>query len=90
MRFLIQNKNSIFFKYYGGLGNFIFFYSLLFSYTAHAFESDLYGSLRLQGEYVMPDNESENFNNYTALRDAYSRIGLKLVHSLTDKCFCAF
>ncbi len=49
-----------------------------------ALETELYGSLRLQAEYVEPDNLSNNFNDYTGLRDAYSRLGLKLSQELSD------
>lgn len=50
-----------------------------------SFELDPYASLRLQLEYVEPDNSPNKFNNYIALRDAYSRIGLKLSHSFTNE-----
>lgn len=52
--------------------------------SADALEPEIYGSLRLQAEYVEPDNNPGNFNDYTGLRDAYSRVGLKLNHNLSD------
>jgi predicted porin len=38
---------------------------------------DIYGSLRLAAEAVSPDKNPGNFDNYTAIRDAYSRFGIK-------------
>ncbi len=56
----------------------------------YAFEPGLYGSLRLQGEYVEPDNKPNNFDSYVAPRDAYSRIGLKIAHSFTSEWSALF
>ena len=51
----------------------------------YAIETKPYASLRLQAEYVEPDNKPDNFNDYAALRDAYSRIGLKLSHPFNNE-----
>lgn len=51
---------------------------------AAAIEADFYGSLRLGVEAVDPDNDPGSFDGYTALRDAYSRVGLKLSEKLGD------
>jgi hypothetical protein len=61
------------------------YFALFLALPAYAFEPELYGSLRLQVEYVEPDNESDNFNSYVAPRDAFSRVGLKIVHSFTNE-----
>lgn len=53
-----------------------------FPVAATAVEADFYGSLRLHGEYVDADNRPDNFNDYAGLRDAYSRVGLKLSQQL--------
>jgi len=45
------------------------------SYAAENFNYQFYGSARLQGEAVRPENR-EAFGSYTALRDAYSRLGV--------------
>ncbi len=58
--------------------------TLLLTPAAFAFETDFYGSLRIQAEYVDPDNEPDNFDNYIALRDAFTRVGLKISHSFTS------
>lgn len=55
---------------------------LAFSPAASALEADLYGSLRLGVEAVDPDNGAGSFDDYVGLRDAYSRVGLKLSQSL--------
>ncbi|MFP4155301.1 MAG: porin [Halothiobacillaceae bacterium] len=47
---------------------------------AGGFEADFYGSLRLQGEYVDPGDQSV-LGDYFGLRDAYSRIGGRLSYS---------
>ena len=52
--------------------------------TANALESEFYGSIRIQAEHVNPDNAPDNFNDYSGLRDAYSRVGLKLTQPLND------
>jgi predicted porin len=54
----------------------------LWSVSASAAEFDFYGSLRIQGEAVNPDVEA--IDDYTGLRDAYSRIGFKASQQLTD------
>lgn len=61
----------------------VLYVALFLALPADAFEINLYGSLRLQAEYVEPDNKPDNFDNYAALRDAYSRVGLKVSHSFT-------
>jgi len=61
----------------------VLYFALFLTFPADAFETDLYGSLRMQAEYVEPDNEPDNFDDYASLRDAYSRIGLKVSHSFT-------
>jgi len=47
-----------------------------------------YGSLRVQGEYVRPDNQ-DALNDYWGVRDAYSRIGTKIDYSLNSVTFFA-
>ena len=44
---------------------------------------DFYGSLRVHGESVSPDDKGV-MDSYTGWRDAYSRIGFKASHGLTD------
>ncbi len=44
----------------------------------NSFDTSVYGSLRLGVEAVNPDNEPGNFDSYVGLRDAYSRVGVKL------------
>ncbi|MFP4251315.1 MAG: porin [Guyparkeria sp.] len=43
---------------------------------ASAFDFDFYGSIRMQGEYVDPDDSSVE-DDYFGFRDAYSRLGAK-------------
>lgn len=45
-----------------------------------AVEYQFYASLRTQIEAVVPDNETPLVEDYVGLRDAYSRLGLKLSH----------
>ena len=52
--------------------------------SAFAVDASLYGSLRLGVEAVEPDNEAGNFGSYTDLRDAYSRVGVKVSESFAD------
>lgn len=52
--------------------------------SAFAIEADFYGSLRLGVEAVDPDNGPGGFGSYVGLRDAYSRVGLKLSQSFSD------
>lgn len=54
------------------------------SHAVMAVEADVYGSLRVGVEAVDPDNAAGNFGSYGALRDAYSRVGMKLSHSFND------
>ncbi len=53
-------------------------------FDAQAVEIEGYGSLRLGAEYVDPDNAPGGFDSYTALRDAYSRVGVKATHNLNE------
>lgn len=50
--------------------------------NGYAVELDLYGSIRTQIESVSPDTAADN--DYTGARDAYSRIGAKLNHTLEN------
>ena len=52
-------------------------------------EVDLYGSLRLGFESVNPDSESQ-FGDYTAFRDAYSRVGGSVTTKLSDTITASF
>lgn len=45
---------------------------------------DFYGSLRTQLEAVTPDRR-DRLNSYTALRDAYSRLGVKVEYPLSAR-----
>ena len=45
-------------------------------------QAEFYGSLRMQTEFVDADNQSGNFDDYTGIRDAFSRAGIKLTHNL--------
>ncbi|MEO5343716.1 MAG: porin [Gammaproteobacteria bacterium SHHR-1] len=54
------------------------------SFPAQALEVEGYGSLRIGVEFVDPDNQPGNFDSYTALRDAYSRVGVKATHKLNQ------
>lgn len=49
----------------------------------HALDFDFYSSVRVQVEAVEPDDQA-TLDNYTGLRDAYSRIGFKADHALSD------
>lgn len=51
--------------------------------TGSTAELDLYGSLRTQIESVSPDTATNN--DYTGVRDAYSRIGAKLNHTFANE-----
>ncbi|PCH64504.1 MAG: porin [Gammaproteobacteria bacterium] len=68
----------------------VLYFALFLALPADAFETDIYGSLRLQAEYVEPDNEPGNFDDYAALRDAYTRVGLKVSHSFTPDWLALF
>lgn len=57
---------------------------LVCSQSVTALEATPYGSLRLGAEYVDPDNNPGNFDSYAGLRDAYSRVGVKVSHALND------
>ncbi|MFO8003702.1 porin [Thioalkalivibrio sp.] len=57
--------------------------------AADPIEFDFYGSIRTHGEYVRPDNRNEGtdppgVDSYTALRDAYSRLGVRANYGLTE------
>lgn len=57
--------------------------------VADGIDFDFYGSIRTHGEYVRPDNRDESttppgVDSYTALRDAYSRLGVRANYVLTD------
>jgi len=55
--------------------------------AADPIDFDFYGSIRTHGEHVRPDNRDEGaggLGSYTALRDAYSRLGVRANYSLTD------
>ena len=54
------------------------------SYPVLAMDIDYYGSLRLQAEYVQPDNLPGNFGDYLGLRDAFSIVGVTLTQSISD------
>lgn len=43
-----------------------------------------YGSIRTQIEYVDPDNVDGNFDRYLGVRDAYSRIGVKIEETVVE------
>ena len=48
-----------------------------------AAEYRFYAGLRTQVEAVVPDNETPVVDDYIGLRDAYSRIGLKVSHAFS-------
>lgn len=50
--------------------------------TGQAVELNLYGSLRTQIESVAPDTATDQ--DYTGVRDAYSRVGAQLTHTLEN------
>ena len=50
---------------------------------ALAIEYDFYGSLRVHAESVHPD-DTDALDSYNSWRDAYSRIGFKASHGLTE------
>lgn len=52
---------------------------MFFGGSANAFDLTFYGSLRIHGESVSPDNE-DAMASYTGFRDAYSRLGVKANH----------
>jgi predicted porin len=56
----------------------------------YALDTELYGSVRVQLEYVEPDNEAGNFDDYVDLRDAYSRVGLKVHHTFSQQWSALF
>jgi predicted porin len=51
--------------------------------AAAALDITFYGSLRVHGEPVNPDNEAA-LGSYTGFRDAYSRIGVNFEHAFND------
>jgi predicted porin len=55
---------------------------LSMSQPSFALEGDVYGSLRLGVEAVWPKGNSDD--DYTGLRDAYSRVGIKFSQALSD------
>ena len=57
--------------------------ALVATTPATALDVSFYGSLRVQGEYVSPDNEAA-LESYTGFRDAYSRIGVNFEHAFND------
>jgi predicted porin len=57
--------------------------ALVATTPAAALDISFYGSLRIQGEYVSPDNEAA-LESYTGFRDAYSRIGVNFEHAFND------
>ncbi|MEJ2315441.1 MAG: porin [Gammaproteobacteria bacterium] len=57
--------------------------ALVTTAPAAALDVSFYGSLRVQGEYVDPDNQAA-LDSYTGLRDAYSRIGVNFEHAFND------
>lgn len=67
-----------------GLAHGLALLAMVTSTYTQAFETELYGSLRLGAEAVNPDNNPGNFDSYYGLRDAYTRVGLKLQHPISD------
>ena len=69
----MQNKNQIL--------------VLLICVTAHtgapALDFEFYGSLRVHGESVHPD-DTTTMDSYTGFRDAYSRLGVKASHGFGE------
>lgn len=57
--------------------------ALTIAFPVHALDFDFYSSTRVQVEAVAPDDQS-TLDNYAGLRDAYSRIGFKADHTLSD------
>jgi len=57
--------------------------ALVATAPAAALDVSFYGSLRVAGEYVDPDNQA-TLDSYTGLRDAYSRIGVNFEHAFND------
>jgi len=49
---------------------------------AQAKDVEFYGSLRLQAEAVRPDDNA--MEDYNGLRDAYSRLGIKVQHKINE------
>lgn len=54
-----------------------------FATAANAIDYNFYASLRVHGEAVEPDN-GDALDSYTGWRDAYSRIGFKASHALSQ------
>ena len=50
---------------------------------AAAIDYDFYGSIRVHGEAVSPDNDN-SMDSYNGWRDAYSRLGFKARYALSD------
>jgi len=55
---------------------------LAMSQAAMAIDFDAYGSLRIGVEAVSPDGSADD--DYTGLRDAYSRVGIKVSEAIAD------
>lgn len=55
---------------------------LVLSQPVMAIDADLYGSLRVGVEAVSPDGGSDD--DYTGLRDAYSRVGIKITEEINS------
>jgi len=53
-------------------------------YSAGNFQADAYASLRLQAEVVDADNLPGNFEDYTGVRDAWSRAGMKFKYQASE------
>jgi predicted porin len=57
---------------------------LITSHSVLALDYDFYGSIRVHGEYVSPDDD-QTMDSYTGWRDAYSRIGVNATHSIDEQ-----
>ncbi|MET0090604.1 MAG: porin [Candidatus Thiodiazotropha sp.] len=58
--------------------------SLCTGTPSFALEYDFYGSIRVHGEYVSPDDD-QTMDSYTGWRDAYSRLGVNAKHAFNDQ-----